>query len=80
MWGELSSEWGELSSECGARCLGASFLWGELSWGELSLGRVVRNPHIIILLFHSVCFLHLILFSYMSHIMKKPFTRVSVQV
>ena len=44
MWGELSSEWGELSSECGARCLGASFLWGELSWGKLSLGRVVRNP------------------------------------
>ena len=44
MWGELSSEWGELSSECGASCLGACFLWGELSWGELSLGRVVRNP------------------------------------
>ena len=44
MWGELSSEWGELSSECGASCLGASFLSGELSWGELSLGRVVRNP------------------------------------
>ena len=44
VWGELSSEWGELSSECGASCLGAIFLWGELSWGELSLGRVVRNP------------------------------------
>ena len=44
MWGELSSEWGELSSECGASCLGASFLLGELSWDELSLGRVVRNP------------------------------------
>ena len=45
----LSSEWGELSSECGATCLRASFLWGELSWCELSLGRVVlgrvvRNP------------------------------------
>ena len=45
VWGELSSEWGELSSECGASCLGAIFLWGELSWGELSLGRVVRNPN-----------------------------------
>ena len=44
MSGELSSERGELSSECGASCLVASFLWGELSWGELSLGRVVRNP------------------------------------
>ena len=44
MWGELSSEWGELSSECGASCLGASFLLGELSWDELSLWRVVRNP------------------------------------
>ena len=36
--------WGELSSECGASCLGASFLRGELSWGELSLGRVVLIP------------------------------------
>ena len=36
--------WGELSPECGASCLEASFLWGELSWGELSLGRVVLIP------------------------------------
>ena len=40
--------WGELSSECGARCLGASFLWGELSWGELSLGRVVLIPLVLV--------------------------------
>ena len=29
--------WGELSSECGASCLGASFLWGELSLGRVVL-------------------------------------------
>ena len=45
MWGELSSEWDELSSNCGASCLGAIFLVGELYWGELSLGRVVRNSN-----------------------------------
>ena len=57
MWGELSSEWGELSSQCGASCLGASFLLGELSWGELSLGRVVRNPSEVTVRANHICFL-----------------------
>ena len=56
------------------------FLFGCLGWATLYYCGTPRAFHIIILLFQSVCFLHLILFSYMSHIMKKPFTRVSVQV
>ena len=30
--------WGELASECGASCLGASCLWGELSLGRVVFG------------------------------------------
>ena len=41
--------WG-LSYECGASCLGASFMWGELSWGvclwgELSV--ILSNTQIV---------------------------------
>jgi hypothetical protein len=57
-WGELSvgrvvsgasCPWGELS--LGRVVPGASFLWGELSVGRVSMGRVVREPVIMVLIY-----------------------------